>query len=243
MASIKVAIKPKNNFCSSDSETLYLKNLKTMPNNWIWRTKPVTYTVNAQGFRAPEWNKIDWDNSILIFGCSFVYGLGIDDKDTCSNKIYESTFVKTINLGIPGGSPMSQWVNSTILRHEGINPKGVVYVWPFHHRTVELLPNTKCVHYGPYSDITDFNHAWSNHTSHGLEYLRYCVYNTSLLWSCPVLHYHLQEDVCNVIPEIKHLQTIDKARDCNNDAAHPGPLTHMMWADIMISDLETYIEL
>lgn len=209
-----------------------------MPYEWVWRTRPLTYTVNSQGYRAPEWKNIKWNDSILVFGCSFVFGLGIDDNDTCSHKIYETTFVRTVNLGLCGASPMATWINSTILRREQISPRAVLYVWPFHHRTAELLPDTKCKHYGGNAKPTSFNYQWSTHLTHGLEYLRYCVYNTNLIWNCPVFHYHLDKDVCDLIPEMKFLDRYDRARDINDDFSHPGFVTNATWADIMVEDLE-----
>jgi hypothetical protein len=187
-----------------------------------------------------------------MFGCSFVFGLGVDDKDTAAHKIYESTFVRTINLGMPGGAPMATWVNSTILRKENIQPKAIIYLWPFCERVTVLRPDKQIYNNSDYFEVDSLGVTQEHHYIHGLEFLRYCVYNTTKLWSCPVLHYHLERNVCKFIPEMKLIEDQyktkklfpDEARDFylkhNRPFYHPGPLTHTRWANLILKDLQNY---
>jgi len=68
------------NFAVSDTEELFNHNLKIMPQDWFYRTNPVNYTVNSQGYRTEEFEKIDWAQSVVIFGCSTVFGTGVSDE-------------------------------------------------------------------------------------------------------------------------------------------------------------------
>ena len=61
-------------FLSLQEKELYKKDLITAPADWHYRTKEVRYDINSSDYRAPEWNSIDWKNSICVFGCSHVFG-------------------------------------------------------------------------------------------------------------------------------------------------------------------------
>lgn len=54
------------------------KNKKIKENNpeWLYHTKEVRYTTNRDGYRTYEWDKVDWPNAIVIFGCSCTYEIG-----------------------------------------------------------------------------------------------------------------------------------------------------------------------
>ena len=65
-----------------DTEETFEKNKVTQSSKWKYLTKPVTYTLNQHGFRAPEWDQIDWKNSVVLFGDSCTYGVGISDDET-----------------------------------------------------------------------------------------------------------------------------------------------------------------
>jgi hypothetical protein len=140
MEILNISTRPESlYFGYSDSEELFKKNLKRMPEDWVWRNKQILYTHNSQGYRAPEWKDVDWNNSVLVFGCSFVYGVGIRREETCTKNLSDLLKMPVINLGCNGSSPLFQWVNSTILRSEyNVKPKAVIYYWPYSQRIAEL---------------------------------------------------------------------------------------------------------
>lgn len=59
------------------------------------------YTVNSQGYRCPEFDAIDWENSIIFFGCSHVFGIGLLDHETVANQLSLILNCPVINLGTP----------------------------------------------------------------------------------------------------------------------------------------------
>lgn len=238
MKLLKSNIIADKKFYAGDSRPLYLTNLVRMPRNWIWRSKTVRYSLNSQGYRAAEWDTLDWNNSILVFGCSFTFGVGISDTDTCSSQLSTLTNKPVINLGMTGASPMAQWINSSIISYNNITPHSVIYMWPPEHRISELLPNREIINHGPWT-TTDWGKFWMAHKTQGIEFLRYLVWNTSKLWNCPVLHYHIDHSACNEISELTNLSLgpNDHARDWNGKTAHPGPLTNRYWAETFVKDL------
>lgn len=64
----------------------------------------VVYSINAEGRRiTPEQGK-DADNVVLLFGCSFTFGFGVNDQDTYAWKLAELLGKKyqVVNLGVSG---------------------------------------------------------------------------------------------------------------------------------------------
>jgi len=244
MELLKVDTTTDSYFYETDSRGLYHRNLRKMPQDWVWRDWPVRYTVNSQGYRSPEFNTIDWRSSMLIFGCSFVFGLGISDTDTCAHQLSTITDNAVVNLGVSSSSPIVPWINSTILRYNNVLPKAVVYVWPASHRLTELKSGRKIAHLGPGHGFdktlgSRLGDAWMCHPTQGIELLRYIKQNTSVLWNCPVLHYTLDHYISNNIEDIKILNHIngDFARDWDGKIAHPGIQSNKNWAETMSQDL------
>lgn len=91
-------------YSNTDSETEFRKNLKVMPVDWHYRYKKVTYELNSDNFRTYEWNNIDWKNSIVLYGCSNTFGVGVAEDETLSKQLEKLTGRQVVNLGIPAGS-------------------------------------------------------------------------------------------------------------------------------------------
>lgn len=119
-----------------DPEELFLENLKTQHENWYYRTAQVNYTLNTEGYRAPEFNTVDWENSVVIFGCSQLFGVGVDDNDTLSAQLSKLINKPVINLGVTGASMTFCFHNSIILKNICANPAAVIQMWTHHDRTV-----------------------------------------------------------------------------------------------------------
>ena len=119
----------KNKFWALDSKKKLEENLKNLPEDWYYRNHDVTYTVNSMGYRAPEFGNIDWKNSVVVFGCSTVFGDGVDDNDTMPAQLSKILNKPVINMGA-GGSGID-WAlhNSLILKEFYPNPLAVVHLW------------------------------------------------------------------------------------------------------------------
>lgn len=113
----------------TDSEEMFLKSLKDMPSDWRYRTKEIVYNTNSNGYRAPEWDQINWKESIVLFGCSCTYGVGLAEDETISYYLQELTGRQVVNLGVPGGSNDLMLQNSISLLERYDTPYSVVMNW------------------------------------------------------------------------------------------------------------------
>ena len=115
---------------ASDSHDRYLQNLKSAPTDWKYRTKKILYSVNSSGYRTYEWDKIDWQNAIVLLGCSNTFGVGLADDETISYLLEKETGRQVVNLGFPAGSPDRMLNNSSTLIDLFGAPYAVIINWP-----------------------------------------------------------------------------------------------------------------
>lgn len=135
-------------FWASDTLEIFEKNLREQGPDWYYAKNKVFYNINSENYRTQEFDKIDWANSIVIFGCSHVFGQGLDESDTLSSNIQKLTGINTVNMGVCGSSMMFSMGNQAILRTYYPKPKAVISLWPnidrvtwFHAHTLDhLLP-------------------------------------------------------------------------------------------------------
>jgi len=137
-------------FLDGDTEEFFKKNLITQPYDWYYRTKEITYTINSHGYRTKEFNEIDWKESIVIFGCSHVFGIGLDDDDTLSSNISKITGRYVVNLGFPGGSNYISYYNSIMMQKKYGNPYAVIFMWSDSNRYT-YFSKEKIEHLGTWS--------------------------------------------------------------------------------------------
>lgn len=123
-------------FCVTDSEEEFLKNKKNLGTSWLYYNKPVTYTVNTKNYRCPEFDKIDWAESIVLLGCSIPYGVGLDDADCLSAQLEKLLNRPVINLSQPGASIQLSLDTSVLIKKLYGNVKAIVFVWSHHGRSV-----------------------------------------------------------------------------------------------------------
>ena len=149
-----------------DNEELFEHNKTKVGNDWKYLKAKVTYTINSDGYRAPEWDNIDWKNSVVLFGDSCTYGVGISDEDTISSQLEKLLGRPVINLGVGGGSNMLMIHNAThLLEHFGI-PYAVANIWSTPNR-FRFFTEDSCYNAGPWiaeqiSKHTDVNKLWES---------------------------------------------------------------------------------
>lgn len=118
-----------NNWAMGDEEEQFNRNLVNAPADWKYRTKSITYDINSNGYRTYEWQDIDWKNSVVIFGDSCTYGIGLDQDETISYLLQKKINKPVINLGYPSASNHLIINNcAAMIEHFGM-PYGVVINW------------------------------------------------------------------------------------------------------------------
>ena len=93
----------------------------------------VIYRCDPNGFRITPNRALDSDPSILFLGCSFTFGIGVNDTETYSAVLAQSAWpnIRVVNLAKSGWSPVDGLeVLKTRLAVE--KPQAVFYGWIAH---------------------------------------------------------------------------------------------------------------
>lgn len=183
-----------------------------------FESRNVYYTLNSYGYRCPEFETIDWQNSIITLGCSHTYGIGLTDTSTYSSKLSEILDIPVINLGQGGTGIWYQVKNIQTLSL--LNPKYVVLQIPDVSRVTTFLSEGETINIGP----------WSTKSFGKIYYEVYNKYETNTdVYSDFALDY-----INKLLPNgltysftFTGRKNIDKARD----QMHAGPETNQIIAN------------
>lgn len=189
--------------------------------------------------RPQNFEQHDWNSSILVFGCSMVYGEGVEVKDTLPSQLEIKTNIPCINLGVQGASPMYIWSDIADVLYQGITPKAIVVVWTHPNRLITYsgintrnLTNTALGS----NVITPLATEWILHEHQGPEFLARAIISSRVM--CKDIPYFEYTWVKN------QLDLFDLSRyncDLATDNIHPGPLSYTKWAEHIANDIKCRI--
>lgn len=171
---------------------------------------------NTYGYRCPEFTEIDWNNSVVMFGCSNCVGVGLKDDEIISSKLSAKLNVPVINLGIKGSSISTMWMLNTILKEKNILPKAIILLYTEITR-FGIFKNNKLYKLGTWSldDSIDKDifMSWSE-DSNSKTYSIFFKNNIRQLWNrqTKIIEASFFKNTSDVL-EISFLETIDKASD------------------------------
>jgi hypothetical protein len=157
---------PSRQFTGTDTEEAFTNNLDTQSKNWYYRKNPVHYKLNSSNYRTTEFKDIDWSESVVVFGCSNVFGLGLDEEDTITNCLSKLISRPVINMGVSSSSMYFSLNNSVILNEYYPTPKGIVQLWTNTDR-ITYYRKSKIDHLGRWilegtkSEKSGFYGAWA----------------------------------------------------------------------------------
>jgi len=171
-------------YITSDTLELFESHLKTQPEGWYYRTHPVNYTLNSYGYRAPEFKNINWAESVVVFGCSNVFGIGLDDNDTITSQLEQLIKCPVINMGCPGSAIDYSLYNSVILKNICTKPKAVVHLWTSTERTTHFLEERhRSCGVWPTQKTSSYFDEWIRDPNHSAAVATFASMITKHLWS------------------------------------------------------------
>lgn len=233
-----------------DSSQLFQKNLERQPADWYYRTHAVEYTWNSNGYRAPEWDKVNWDNSHVVIGCSYVLGVGLTDMDTLPSRISTELNEPVVNLGYGGSGVATMAYNSLRLIDAGHRPLSVILIIPNLSRltvflageTLHLLPSWYAHHNdGPFKS---FYETWISSGPHAEMHSHMLMRGVIASWTNVGVHVIVRHSTGEGDYDWQKLgQTlppaVDNARDIvsKEHHGHPGRKTMQVWANILANEI------
>lgn len=254
-------------FTQTDSEEKFYQNREKFGVDWYYYDKKINYKYNSWGYRTKEFSELN-DDYILVFGCSFTEGIGLNYDDTWASKLGKKLNLDVFNLGIGGAGPDISSYN-TILFHNFLLenkkfPKYVVYQWTFENRTSYMINNENGS-----VDIETFSVSYpedsypKNHKKYYDWYIHSFIDNggelikqnnlTSLLcnniWkslNIPVYHWTWEDDFMLRKPELFNNSLIieqinDKFEFKGRDMTHNGHLSQDLVVDKVLEKIKNGI--
>jgi len=221
-------------FYAGDSWDNYQQKLGLLGSHWTFSDpKRVHYSLNNQGYRCDQFEDIPWSESILLFGCSIIFGVGISDHETVPEQLTSIIGKPVINLAQGGSSPEFQRLITEILRAREIVPRAVIYVWPNSDRYCTVEQGGIARHWGSWNvhkdEMPQHIREFILDPEKNLQYVQSCI--DQCQWSCPAYHFTARPQLA--LPGIPIIPTSDRSRDGH----HPGPVGALRIAQFLSKNI------
>lgn len=214
-----------------DNKKLWKKNCFQKGKTWYYynkNEKHISYVRNEFGFRERPIDEIDWSNSIVLFGCSVVEGIGNTLDDTIAKNLERMLDMPVLNFGISGGGIDLSCINSLILHNSYPTPKAVVQLWSGIGRYSNFLSPTESKNYHPTRKDYSAEYFWEERN-------KYYVEADRTLWSGKTIYYQGS----TFLQTAKDLNvTFYDELDTGRDLDHPGPKTNKSIAEDIAENLK-----
>lgn len=198
--------------------------------------------LNSKGYRTIEFDKIDYNNSIFLFGCSMTFGHGLTENETISYHLEKLLNIPVINLGVRGSSIIFNVYNQVLLKEINCRPKAIINLWTSPLRHV-YFQNTLVNHLGSWTTDIGRHHytyfsSWHTDQSNVNITNQFNKKIAELIWSdTPHIQATFFPDTADLFG-VKHFLPVDRAPD----KTHAGPKTSMLVADFLASEYRSYIQ-
>lgn len=207
-----------------DSYKKFRKTLKKPTLDWIYKTKEIKYNHNSLGFREKELDLVDWNNSIVMLGCSNVYGYSLAEEDTAARVLEKQIEIPVVNLGVTGGSVELAFYNSLILYEMGVRPKSIIQNWSCTERynnfdKTDTTSEIQCSYVDPKDYALQVN--WNTKSIFYRKAFNTIWKNKTFIYECSFFENTASEfDI-----------TLNEFTDVGRDLKHPGILSNKVLAD------------
>lgn len=236
-------------FYNSDNEENYKKN-----KNKIQKEYPNTdiiYNFNKQGYRTKNFEDLD-NNFILIFGCSYTEGVGLQYNEIWCDLLCEKLKIDHLNLAKAATGPDIVYLNSVqYITNNFPKPKLVIIQWPNNNRKsfaykdeysndIRLRSYTVNTYYEKL-DTKWYLNRYCLETGEMVvnNYIHYTVTNSLWNnWKVPVFNWTWSGDFETEF-SIKDLYVHNnKNNDVARDLQHDGPLIHKEVAEKIYQEVK-----
>lgn len=206
---------------------MYYKQQEFLPGNLRFNSENSQYTVNSKGYRTIEFDDVDWNNSVVLFGCSMGFGVGLEENETISHQLSLLIDRPVINMCVPASSINYACYNQMVMQELGIVPHAVINLWTSLERCTYFLKKQP-FNMGPWVDETAFDYklttfysTWSMNDDNVNANALIAKRTVDLFWQNTK---HLQASVFKHTAKLLDVEYIS-LKDTAKDKMHPGPLT------------------
>lgn len=192
---------------------------------------PISYGINSHGYRTAELAILDWDDSVLCLGDSFVFGTGVAECHTIPSFLGDMLGMDHINLGDCNASNLLMSETSVALRSMGIKPKAVAVLLTNIARTTWTTPDGR-INLNAWNLQTDdqrkYFMRWVFDEHRVKHQTKLAVDTMRVIWrDVPLAFLCWSQDTASAFGFERVPWTME---DLARDARHPGPKTNREFA-------------
>ena len=212
----------------NDNKKSFNKHCKEFGKDWYYYDKQISYKYNEKGFREKPLADVDWKNSVVMFGCSYVEGTGNAVEDTIPSILENILGIPVVNLGIGGSSIDVACINSLTLYKHYPKPKAVIQLWTFPYRYANFEEQQPADTIRPNSDNYHLL-GWNIRNKYYIDADRELWENKDTIYYDTTMFYDTYKEYgCN------YIESIDNARD----NIHPGVKSNTLAAETIAEHLQ-----
>jgi hypothetical protein len=222
-----------NKFADYDSPDRFLESKKRMPKDWHYLNKEIIYNANSNGYRAPEWNTVNWKDSVVIFGCSNATGIGLAEDETVTGQLSQLINRPVINMGVPASSIEFSFYNSVILSEYYPTPYAVIQLWTTLDRCTNFNKNSadRC---GIWTPENTYYNEFAKDDYQALMQAKFISIASRNLWKDKCKYYDATFfDRTSYYLECDYIEIDNQARDLT----HPGKNNARDMANLISSNI------
>lgn len=245
-------------YCQTDGPDEYAKHKEQFGKTWEYYDKEISYNINSMGYRTVEFDSItEWKKTIPFFGCSSVFGVGLNEDDVVTSLVATKAQAVPINFGYPAGS------NDTILKnvvalietvHPADFPRYVVIGWTCVDRATYFRNNAalnlgawsfvdfNTKNFGKNSDDQNFIYFYNSNKYHAYVQTQYTARTVRALLKgkTKLIEFSFYPDAAKIIN--CHLpialDPVGIGTDNARDMVHHGKLAHKLAAQYIIGQMK-----
>lgn len=196
------------------------------------REELISMKINSLHYRTVEFETIDWNNSVVIFGCSTVFGAGLNDNETIAYTLEQILGRPVVNMGVPSSSIAYSVFNQIILSKMNVTPYAVINIWSSINR-ISCFSERGPYHIGPWTGRRPGNNifdrgfkslfdSWNTNDSNPALHCMFLQKMTEIMWKDTK---HFQGTFFPNTSEALNVELFQYKDRAKEDDKHPGPLT------------------
>jgi hypothetical protein len=187
----------------------------------------IVYQTNELGFRNKPFTDVVWEESVIVIGCSNVFGESLNLEETFCVQLEKILKIPVVNLGVKGsGIDFACW-NSLRIHNFYSTPKAMLQIWSGLDRYTDFDEDDKCVSYVPKSKNYYNQINWNKRSEHYIEADRALWKNKTVYHEASFMYYTAKK------VNVDYLTVFDYAKDL----IHPGAKSVKAAAEKIAADL------
>lgn len=169
-------------------------------------------------------SSVKWEDSVVVFGCSMVYGVGLEEFNSLTFHLSRLLKCPVVNMGVNGSSMNFSLHNQLVLHKSYPRPKAVINIWTEYSRS-SYYNRDYISNYDPWNiTLNSYGDIWTKDPAHSKTQAIMTQHIARTLWKdipyYEATFFRETEQLLGCDLLLSHANESDYA----DDGIHPGPV-------------------